>query len=253
LADEVRTIALDLPGFGESDPVGGGDVMAEHVATVKGLLDHLGLARAVIVGHSMGGLVTTRLARDHPDRVAGVALTDAGSVDIGATRLALIVMAFRVFNVVFRRRVGEFVARTPWLRAVFMALAVADRRCVSTELAMRIIPRMASPGFIETLEAAAAAANEVTAEEITCPALVIWGMRDRILSAASGRELASRMPDARFVPLQRVGHCPMLEVPERLSRLIADFAHDPANGRPAGDDSLTLDTRTRRWRLRRSS
>ena len=66
VARNARVIALDLAGFGASEPVAAGDVFEEQVATVIGLLDELRLARATIVGHSMGGLVSLKVACGHP-------------------------------------------------------------------------------------------------------------------------------------------------------------------------------------------
>src|SRR5260370_40047844 len=55
LAAHGRMIAVDLAGFGASEPIADGDdVFQEHVGTIVGLLDHLGLAKAIIVGDSMG-------------------------------------------------------------------------------------------------------------------------------------------------------------------------------------------------------
>jgi len=116
-----------------------------------------------------------------------------------------------------------------------MAPAFHDRRCLSTPLAMEIIPSMAAPGIMQSLEAASVAANQVTPHAVTCPSLIVWGPRDRILPLSAGRSLASTIPDARIVPLDDVGHCPMVEAPARFSQLLADFIRDPVNGRPTED------------------
>jgi pimeloyl-ACP methyl ester carboxylesterase len=257
MAEEFRVIALDLPGFGASDPIGSGDVIAEQVATLKGLLDHLQLAKAVIVGHSMGGLSTIEMACIHPERVSALVLVDAGGAPIGARRLAWIIRGFRVFNVLFKPTwVGQSVVRTPWLRSAFFSSAVADPRTISAELASRIVPQMASHGFITTLRAAAVAVGEVTVETVPCSTLVIWGARDRILPVDDGRKLASRIPDARFLTLPDVGHCPMLEVPSTFSRLVVDFASDPADYREGIDQRAEIgspDPSTHWWRRRARS
>ncbi len=234
LAAHSRVVAVDLPGFGESDRIGTEDVFGEHVATVVGLLDHLGLSEAVLVGHSMGGLVSLRAACDHPDRVSGLLLTNAGGAALSALRLRFIVTGLRVFNTVFAVPwVAGAVARRGWLRSALFAAAVHDRRTLSTALAMQIVPGMASPGYVESLEAAARAASQVTPEAVTCASLVVWGERDRILPVSLGRSLAQTIPDARFVGLADVGHCAMIEAPERFSRLVGDFLRDAAGGRAA--------------------
>jgi (E)-2-((N-methylformamido)methylene)succinate hydrolase len=66
-SDTHRVIALDMPGHGASAP--GGAVLADYVAQAIALLDELGIAKANVVGHSMGGLVAIGLALDHPRRV----------------------------------------------------------------------------------------------------------------------------------------------------------------------------------------
>ena len=219
-----RVIAVDLPGFGGSDPIAAGDVFSEHVATVIGLLDHLGLADAIIAGHSMGGLVALQVACDKPDRVAGLMLIDAGGANISAARLALIVTGLRAFSRIFAIPwIPRVVARTRYLRSALMSLAIHKPGRLSTSLAMEILPRMAAPGFVQSLHAAAIAVNQVTPQAVTCPSLIVWGVRDRILPVSTGRVLASKIPDARFVPLDNVGHCVMVEAAEEFSQLLIDF------------------------------
>jgi pimeloyl-ACP methyl ester carboxylesterase len=233
MARGCRVIAVDLAGFGDSDPIAGGDVFAEHVATIRDLMGDLDLAEAVVVGHSMGGLVSIRFTCEYPDRVAALALVDAGGSPMGPKRLALILAAFRIFNVVFGiRRISELVAGTGWLLRLLFAAALGDRRSMSTDLGREIFPRMASPGFIKTMEAAAVAVGEATPERILCPTLVVWGAKDRILLASAGRALTERIPNASFVALAGVGHCPMIEAPAEFATLITDFAVDPQCGRP---------------------
>ena len=219
-----RVIAVDLPGFGGSDPIATGDVFTEHVATIIGLLDHLGLADAIIAGHSMGGLVALQVACDHPDRVARLMLIDAGGANISAKRLALIVTGLRAFSRIFAIPwVPRVVARRRSLRTALMALALHHPGALSTSLAMEILPRMAAPGFVQSLSAAAIAVNQVTPQAVTCPSLIVWGSRDRILPVSTGYVLASKIPDARFVPLDNVGHCVMVEAAEQFSQLLIDF------------------------------
>jgi len=256
VAEHARTIALDLAGFGESEPIAATDgVFREHLATVIGLLDHLGLARAVIVGHSMGGLVSLQLACDHPGRVSGLLLTNAGGANISPGRLRWILAVLRLFNAIFSVPwVPRVVAETRWLRAVLFAAAVHDSRTLSKPLALEILPRMAAPGFMQSLEAAAAAVNHVAPQSVTCPSLVVWGTNDRILPLSTGHSLVEKIPDARFVPIERAGHCPMVEASSQFNRLLADFARDPINGRPVGEEpALPLVGRRRKWRWRKLS
>ncbi|WP_140694279.1 alpha/beta fold hydrolase [Mycolicibacterium hodleri] len=223
LATRCRVIALDLAGFGESEPIDTDRVFDEQVATVVGLLDLLALSASTIVGHSMGGLIALRVACDHPHRVADLVLVDAGGAYLGRRRLWFIVSAFRAFNAVFSVAwIPRVVTRWRWLRGLLFAVAVHDRRSLSQSLAVEIVPRMASPGFVRSMESAVAAVGEATPEEVSCACLVVWGSSDRILPVATGRLLASRIPDARLVVVENVGHCVMFEAPEHFNRLLAE-------------------------------
>lgn len=76
--DGVAVAAPDLRGRAASNGLGGPFGMAAHAADLVAVLDHLGVERAVVAGHSMGAYVVARLAAEHPDRVAGLVLVDGG-------------------------------------------------------------------------------------------------------------------------------------------------------------------------------
>lgn len=78
VGDALRVIAPDLRGRGGSSDIRGPWGMATHVDDVVAILDELGLERAVLVGHSMGGFVAVLAAIRHPERVAGLVLVDGG-------------------------------------------------------------------------------------------------------------------------------------------------------------------------------
>ena len=73
LASRFQVIALDLPGFGKSSPIAGNvGSTAIHARHVLALLDHLGIQKAIIGGHSMGGIITQELYREASNRLAGM-------------------------------------------------------------------------------------------------------------------------------------------------------------------------------------
>jgi pimeloyl-ACP methyl ester carboxylesterase len=76
----VALLAPDLRGRGRSADLPAPYGIAAHVADLVAVLDHAGVGRAVLAGHSMGAYVATALAAEHPGRVAGVVLLDAGLV-----------------------------------------------------------------------------------------------------------------------------------------------------------------------------
>src|SRR6202007_389505 len=165
-----------------------------------------------------------QLTCDHPERISGLLLTNAGGANISPGRLQWILAGLLAFKALFSIPwVPRVVARTHWLRTAFFAAGVNNRQTFSEPLAAEILPYMASPGFMQSLEAAAVALNHVRPEDVTCPSLVVWGAKDRILPVSTSHVLVSKIPDARLVLLEAVGHCPMIEAPDQFSRLLGDF------------------------------
>jgi pimeloyl-ACP methyl ester carboxylesterase len=235
VAQHVRVIALDLAGFGASDPVVDGDVFEEQVATVVGLLDALRVPSATIVGHSMGGLLSLEVACQHPGRVDGLMLIDAGSSIIDPLRLRAILAGFGLLHKALSfSALPKVIARWHYPRAFLFALAVAEPGCITRSLADELVPAMAAPGFVAGMRAAGNAVAKATPEAVRKPALVLWGRGDRIVPLSSGRRLAEAIPDARLEILDEVAHCAMLERPDETAAMIVDFvAGDAVAGRPA--------------------
>jgi lipase len=78
LGDAVTVLAPDLRGRGESAGLGGPHGMATHGEDLLAVLDHIGCARAVLAGHSMGGYIVARFAAAAPDRLSATVLVDGG-------------------------------------------------------------------------------------------------------------------------------------------------------------------------------
>ena len=76
-SDRHRCVTVDLRGHGDSDAPEGGYDLATQASDVAWLCGELGMTRAVVVGHSMGGIVAVHVAADHPDLVAGVVVLDS--------------------------------------------------------------------------------------------------------------------------------------------------------------------------------
>lgn len=78
LAPQRRLVAYDLRGRGDSDKPAAGYSLAAHNEDLRGLLDHYGIGRATLMGHSLGAHIAVRFAAKHPDRVARLVLFDGG-------------------------------------------------------------------------------------------------------------------------------------------------------------------------------
>lgn len=234
-----RVIAVDLPGFGRSEALPPDAELADHVEALTDLLDRLHIPEAVVVGHSLGGLVTLCTASWKSDRVRALVLVSGGGVELSPVRLTLMLAMFRVFRTVFGiPGVATAVAARPFLRRLLLGAALGDWRSLSAELAAIQVPLMSSPGFIATARAAAAALPTVRPELIDTPSLLIWGRRDRFLPVAAARTLAVELPDARLEILDGVGHCAMFEAPESVNTLVLAFLEEHRTAGSAEDSAF---------------
>jgi pimeloyl-ACP methyl ester carboxylesterase len=228
LGRDHRVIAVDLPGFGASEPLPPPADMCAHSETIHALLDALRVERASICAHSMGGLVAARLAADHPDRLDQLVLACAGGITLSPVQLALLRHSFVAFNAFFSQPgVASAFARRPRLRRLLFARTVVHPDAVSAALAAQIVPRMKAPGFLGAVGAGIRAANDVDMSGIALPTLALWGRRDPILPVTQAEELVDRMPNAQLVVLDDAAHCPMFEQPTAFNTALLDFLARP--------------------------
>ena len=232
LAGSFRTIAIDLPGFGDSDKPLRARYDARFFArAVEGLLDSLSLERAHVVGHSMGGRVALEVALRHAGRVSKVALLTPS-------------LAWR------RSR-----PLAPWLRLVRPELGVLQptSRRAAEALLRRVIPGADTAwvaagvdeflrGYLNPRGRAAfyAAARNIYLEEpngphgfwarletLSRPALFLWGRRDGLVPIGFERHVKRAVPSAVHVEID-CGHVPQLERPRETHAALRRFL---ANGR----------------------
>jgi pimeloyl-ACP methyl ester carboxylesterase len=235
LSKGFRVIAVDLPGFGDSDkPIGASYDAAFFARAVVDLLDALELDRAHVIGNSLGGRVALEVGLAHPDRV---------------DRLALLCpsLAWR------RERPWAPVIRL--LRPELGLVQLAPRPIVEA-IARRMIPGAdegwTAAGVDEFLRAyltragrAAfyAAARHIYLEEphgadgfwsrlrgLQPDALFVWGRRDRLVPIAFARHVADALPGARHVELD-CGHVPQIERPRQAHDAVRGFLGEPAKRR----------------------
>lgn len=213
LPSTVRAIAISQRGHGDSDRPPAGYAMTDFAADAAGVLDALGVPRAVVVGHSMGARVAERLAADHPDRVRALVL--AGAFAPGEPNAAVRELAEAVAGLgdpPDPELVAGFQASTAAgpLPPGVLEMAVEESLKVPT-----FVWRAALAGFIETGREAPPPAP--------VPTVVIWGDRDGFAPREEQDAIVAARPGSRLVAYRGVGHALHWERPERFARDVADF------------------------------
>jgi pimeloyl-ACP methyl ester carboxylesterase len=216
LSPRHRVIAPDLLGYGESVAPAGHDVsMAAQAVLVPKLLDSLGVDRAVVVGHVLGGAVAQRMVVEAPERVAGLVLIDSVSFDSWPI---LRMRALRTFAPPFARR---------WPRAWFRYFELtmrpyvprAAREPFRAGLAAWSRDRSGAEAFVRNTRAMDPRITQEIAPrlaEIRVPAHVVWGRRDPFQRVRWAARLRDAIPGATLAELDG-GHFLPWEKPAKVA------------------------------------
>jgi 3-oxoadipate enol-lactonase len=208
-ADARRVIRLDLRGHGDSTG-GGVRTIAELARDVLALLDHLKVERAVLVGHSMGGMIAQTIALDHPERVERLVLVNsigrmAYSRGRGLLMAASTLVPFKLFVAANIQRAFAPGHPREEIRAHVRASADTPREVVMTLYgAMRAFDVLDRAG------------------EIQAPTLMIHGYHDIQLPVRQMLRMAKAYPDA-VVRIIDAGHELPVERPAELTAALDRF------------------------------
>ena len=218
LATRYRVLALDLPGFGQSDK-GNHHYSPDNFARVlEALLQKRGTRRVALVGHSMGASVALAYAAAYPERVSRLILVDAAGV------LHRSVYAEFLARVAAQRALG---IDSPWFESVVRAIQNRMENWPvrgDLDIERAGVRHRLLRGDPSAISAYAMVDHDFSAalRAITAPTLVIWGGADLIAPLRTGQALASAIPRARLVVMEGVGHAPMIEVPDRFNPIVLD-------------------------------
>ncbi|MEU7554679.1 alpha/beta fold hydrolase [Streptomyces sp. NPDC044571] len=223
LAAEYDVIAVDLPGFGVSEPLPEGVPydLGTVVAALGSLCSALGVERPHVVGNSLGGLLALEMGRSSLVRSV-TALSPAGFWTEAERRYAFATLrAMRLGALTLPRPTLERLARSATGRAALTGTIYARpaRRSPEAVVAETLALREA-PGFEQTL--AAGRSVRFTADVPGLPVTIAWGARDRLLLPRQGVRAKQTVPGARLVRLPGCGHVPMNDDPALVSRVVVD-------------------------------
>ena len=219
-----RVIAVDLPGFGNSEPLPPPAEMSAHAHTIGELLGQLGVRSATVAGHSMGGLVALEMATANRELVRNLVLVGAGGVPMTERHLRIVLVMLRFFCVILRLRfVRRVLATKPSVRRVMLRAAFRDPDVMSAELAAQTMPLLNAPGFIDAVAASGRAVRACVPEKICCPVLLVWGEHDRLSPVHCARDMHERLPDSELVVLGSAGHTVPIERPEQFNDAVLAF------------------------------
>jgi pimeloyl-ACP methyl ester carboxylesterase len=207
LAEEAEVLALDLPGFGDSDDPPEAWDSEDYARFMVEWLERAGIRRCHLIGHSFGGRVAICLAARHPELVDRLILCDAAGLRpkrgmryrlrVALAKLGRLLGLFgppgRRLQARIRSRVAsaDYLSASPAMRETF-------RRVIAEDLADRL-PR------------------------ISLPCLLVWGSDDEDTPAWMGRRMEELLPDGALVVFEGAGHYAYADEPRRFAQLSRHF------------------------------
>jgi len=216
LAPRHRAYALDFWGFGESDKRRESYNIADFVTLVDQFMERLGIEKAPIVGHSMGGTVALNLALDRPHRVEKVTVVgspiDGRSLNLFLKLAGSPSIAFLVWNSPSLLRLGIKLF-APW---------IATSWSEWYELLMRDLSKMTLESFLWSIHSLHRTDLRPRLGSLRMPALGVYGRGDKIVDPRQA-ELFDLIANARVEVLNGARHFPMLDEPDRFNSILLSF------------------------------
>jgi len=212
-----RAVAVDLPGYGRSALIDPYD-MAALAASVLATLDQLGDKRALLVGHSMGGMVAQEVAAVAPERVSGLVLSGTSPAfgkPGGDWQQKFLHERLAPLDA------GQGMAALAPALARGMASALAPPEAVAR--CVEVMAQVSEATYRAALQAIVGFDRRADLARLTVPVLLLAGEHDRNAPPAVMQAMAQRIADAEFVLLPGVGHLAQMEAPEPVHRALLSF------------------------------
>jgi len=220
-AADHRVIRLDLIGHGGTEAPASGYTIERQAKLVAAVLDKLGVDRAAVIGHSMGGEVATALAEASPEKIERLVLIDSPpkpeiTFNLG-TRLALM----PVLGELLSRFTSDATIRRMLAQGFARGFPVPDEFVADVKQLTYTAFRTAHNDSI-AFETEKPVVERLVALQAAPPLLVVFGSRDALVAPESAN-LYEIVPGAKVVILDGAGHSPMVEAPKETLALIKDF------------------------------
>jgi len=206
LKNNFNIHTLDLPGFGKT-PIEKAMTLKDYADFVYKFLEDNKIEKPIVIGHSFGGAVATKLALLYPDNISKLILVDASAIRRPRRKMILLEKIMPILKPII---VGK-------LKQIIIKLLKFDK----TDYA-----QIKSRELKETFKNVIKENLQPYLFEIKSPTLIIWGEKDKITPLADGQLIAKTIPGAKFAVIKNAGHFVFLEKPEEFVKLIKNFAND---------------------------
>ncbi|HAF25546.1 MAG TPA: hypothetical protein DCK93_21995 [Blastocatellia bacterium] len=224
LAKNFHVIAIDLKGFGFSGKPDGDYSRPAQARLVIHLLDYLKVDKAWLCGNSMGGEIALNIALENPQRVGGLILVDSSGVSInGGGSLA---PSYLLVPVLGRVLTALALTSDKLVREGLEKSFYDDSKVTGERVANYYRPLKTRGGQLAAVRARIQSEQfpiEQDLNKINAPTLILWGAEDELIPLEAGRKMNSLIKTSRLVVIEKCGHVPQEEIPERVVKEITNF------------------------------
>jgi len=224
LSKDYRVYALDFWGFGESDRRRESFRISDFVNLVLDFMERLGIAKARLIGHSMGGTVALSIALQAPSKVKQVGVV---SSPLEGKSLSLLLKMAAVPQLAFLAWSNPWFLRT-LLRT--MAPRTAKNWREWYQMLMRDLSKTTLASFFQSINSLYKTDLKPYLGEINTSVFGIYGLRDNIVNPKQA-EIVKRIPKAEVKHMPHCGHFPMLDDPQGFNEALINFLRGGPNGK----------------------
>ncbi len=234
--DDHRVVVPDLFGHGDSAKPTGDYSLSSHAATLRDLLDHLGIERVTLVGHSLGGGIAMQFFYLFPDRVDRLVLVSSGGLGREVNlvlRAATLPLAEQVLGVVASDPVlervealGRGMQKVGWKPGADMGAIWRGFTSLGDRQSRRAF--LATTRAVIDFGGQSISAHDHLGAVTPPPTLIVWGSKDRMIPAWHALNAQRAVPGCRVELFEGAGHFPHLDDPDRFARVLREFMADRA-------------------------
>lgn len=231
-AKNHRVLALDLPGFGASSRPDAPYTPPWYADVVADWMDHLGIEKATLVGHSMGGQIAMTLALAHPERVDHLALAAPAGFELLSPGAGAFLKTYWTESRAMESREEE--VRANFSAMVFNKTDKGVERLIEERVRLGKSPAFAATSVAVSRCIAGMLDYPVRDRlgELTMPTLVVFGTDDHMIpnpvftggkTATIAKDGVSRLPNAKLVLVPGAGHTVQHDAPDAFNAALEGF------------------------------
>jgi len=220
LGKHFRTYALDFFGFGDSMDRSADFSVNNYVDLVYQFMERLGIVKAPLIGHSMGGTVSLGVASRYPERVVKLAIIGS-PIDGSSLNFFLKLSGYK--------RIADLIFAMPFILDAFMfgiTHLAAQNGSSLYKMIKADASKVTADSFFQSIGTLRTTNLVGQLQDLQMPILGIYGKKDIIVHPGQSKVLLANSPTAKEAWFEGSGHFPMMDEPVRFYQTVNDFLHN---------------------------